>query len=81
MRIILNSNDGASSLDLMELARSAHFAIDRGIADQPPGYVMCVTIGPDPRNTFGVVRRKSSVSVYPPAGRETLSREKTDPSL
>lgn len=73
MKIILNPSDGASSLDLMELARSAHFAIDRGIAAHPPGYVMCVTIGPDPRNTYGVVRRKGCVSVYPPAGRADLS--------
>lgn len=66
MRIILNPHDGASQVDVMELARSAHFAIAHGIADQAPGHVMCVSIGPDPSNTYGVVRRKGSVSVYPP---------------
>lgn len=67
MKIILNPHDGASRADVLELAQSAHFAISRGIVDQPPGRVMAVTIGSDPRNTYGVVRRKGSVSVYPPS--------------
>ena len=66
MKIILTPKEGASQVDVMELARSAYFAINNGIVDKPIGYVMCVTIGPDPRNTYGVVRRKDSVSAYPP---------------
>lgn len=71
MKIILNPNEGATRADVLESAQAAHFAIAQGIADQAPGHVMCVNIGPDPRNTYGIIRRKGCVSVYPPVPAQT----------
>lgn len=66
MKIILNPHEGSTRADLISMACTAHFALATGIEDQPVGFIMCVSRG-DHRETYGVVRRKGSISVYPPA--------------
>lgn len=67
MRIIILAKDGESEVNLMAAARAAHAAIRYGIEGKEPGYVMGVGFGDE---TFGVVRRKSAISVYPPDRKE-----------
>lgn len=69
MKIILNPNPNPTEVDLIAMVRCAHFALSKGIEQQPPNTIMAVTLGGDPHNTYGVVRRKSGLTVYPPSTR------------
>jgi len=76
MRIILNANEGASTLDLVSMVRCASFALANGLGPEP-GAVMAVTQGSDLANTFGVVRTKTGVSVWAP---DRLGTHQSEPS-
>lgn len=65
MKIIIRARDGASLLDLIAAAKAAHAALEWGIASKGPGHVIGVALGAEERVSFGVVRRKGAISVYP----------------
>lgn len=68
MKVILHAKDGARTADLIQMASVASFALENGIIDKPVGEIMVVTHGLDYANSFGVIRRKGCITVYPPGG-------------